>query len=129
MSAICRSVSPLAPAYVIARACEMLYGEKNRFPSSLLRVRYRSSAKALLPVTRDSISSPVAVGVSLAGSAVGTAVGVGGTGVGVAGTTAATGVDGTKTVVGTGAGPGLGVPVSVAGGSVVGVGDGDADTT
>ena len=45
------AVVPLAPAYVIARAVEMLYGEKNRFPSSARSCWWRASENPLLPST------------------------------------------------------------------------------
>src|SRR5262249_23715937 len=49
-------VAPPAPARVIARAVEMLYGEKIRFLSFCRRRAYRSRPKRVLPSTTAATS-------------------------------------------------------------------------
>ena len=46
----------------MARAKEILWGEKKRFPSSSLRFRYKSKAKALLPRIRSDSSDSLTSG-------------------------------------------------------------------
>ena len=71
------------PAEVMARAWEMLKGEKNRLSSPSLSARYRSKAKALFPRTSlaRSVASVVGAERSLPESTSSPAVEVGRTGV------------------------------------------------